>query len=123
MTGKIDTVKSASHVLVLITIIGSLFSGVWMLDNYYQKQAVADKQAAESAKALLITELNIRVKILDTDIKKDAEVQHHYKSKALLAPLDKVDQERLEYLGDQLGQKYQEQRDNTQRLNYLKDAK
>ena len=112
MTTKIDIVKSASHITTLITLIIALGTTIFAVNKYFQKRDDS-----------LVQGLEIRAEILDRDIKKDAEIRHYYKSKSLIGELDKAEKNRLEYLDEQLDQKYDEQRANFQRLRDLKQGK
>jgi len=96
--------RIAEGLIVLLTIMGMLFSAYLFLDSSHAKSSV---------------EFELRSEILDKDIKKDAEARAYYKDKAIEGDLDNADKRRLQYLEDQLDQKYEKQRIIQQKLNKL----
>lgn len=91
--------RVAEAALVLITITSFLFGAYFFLDTAHAKR-----------KALLQTEIELREEILSRDIKKDAEARVYYKNRQAQGPLESAEAMRLEYIEEQLEQKYEEQR-------------
>ena len=93
-------------VLALGAVVSMIVGALFVMDARHQAQT----DAAADAKKLLETEVDLRQEILNRDIKKDSEVRFHYNSKKLLGTLDAADEQRLEYIEEQLEEKYVEQR-------------
>jgi hypothetical protein len=64
----------------------------------------------EKRRTAIITEVELRSEILDTDIKKDAETRAYYKDLSDDRALSPAESSRLEYLEEQLSRKYEQQK-------------
>lgn len=85
--------------LVFLTSVGVLFGAYQYLDTMHAKE-----------RDLLKARIEIQSEMLDRDIKKNAEARVFYKDLSKDRALEKAEQSRLEYLEEQLEQKYDEQR-------------
>lgn len=81
-----------------IVVISAAFAAFFYLE---------DRHA--SRQSLLGTEIDLRQEILDRDIKKQAEARVYYKDIERSRGLEPPEQSRLDYLEEQLEQKYEDQ--------------
>lgn len=85
--------------VVIFTALGLMFGAYIFLDTQHAKR-----------EAVLRVEIDLREDILDRDIKRDAEARVYYKNIEQVRDLEPAEKDRKEYLEENLGRKYEEQR-------------
>jgi hypothetical protein len=96
VVNKILAVVNA--IMAIIGLIATVAGVFWFMENRHLLRTTYS-----------VGEVEMRKEILDTDIKKDAEARHHYEKKKLIGTADEADLQRLEYLENQLLDKYEKQ--------------
>ena len=86
-------------VVVFFTAIGFVFAAYVFLDTAHARR-----------EALIRTELELRLNILERDIKRDAEARVYYKDIEYVRQLEPAEKNRKAYLETNLQRKYEEQR-------------
>ena len=102
-------VQAATLTLTMLSILAMVITAFLFLDEKHADQ-----------KKVLATEISLRKEILDTDIKKNAEARVYYKDIAKTRSLEPAEESRVEYLEEQLEQKYDRQRMLEQKQMELK---
>jgi hypothetical protein len=99
---------------VAIAAIGSIVAlvigGYRHLNQEHANRAETESTLIEVKRNLLETEVDLRQEIVDRDVKKDAESRAHYKSLEQNRSLEPAEKARIDYLEEQMEQKYDEQR-------------
>jgi len=92
----------------LIELVSVLVAILSMFAIAFGAYFTLDEKHASNQKVLR-TEIDLRKEILNRDIKKDAEARVFYKDIERTRDLEQAEQARLEYLEEQLEQKYERQ--------------